>query len=82
MQIDGPSFEQPTGGSSTWSNDDNVPPTDAITDLTDAGFNVYTATGPQNIPIDLLGGSQDPTFNDLFFMDTSTFDFLFSEDIS
>ncbi|KAH7198942.1 fungal-specific transcription factor domain-containing protein [Fusarium flagelliforme] len=82
LQIDGPSFEQPTGVSLTWSNNDNVPPTDSNVDLTNAGFNTYAATDPQNIPIDLLGGSQDPTLNNLFLMDTSAFDFLFSEDIS
>ena len=82
LQIDGPSFEQPTGGPSTWSNNENVLLTDSNACLTDAGFNTHTETGPQNIPIDLLGGSQDPTFNDLFLMDTSAFDFLFSEDIS
>ncbi|RBR13269.1 uncharacterized protein FIESC28_08235 [Fusarium coffeatum] len=82
LQIDGPSFEQPTGVSSTWSNSDNALPTDPNVELTDAGFNTYTATGPPNIPIDILGGSQDPIFNDLFLMDTSAFDFLFSENIS
>lgn len=82
LQIDGPSFEQPTGVSSSWSSNDNVLSTDSNVEVSDAGFNTYTATGPQNIPIELLGGSQDPTFNDLFLMDTSAFDFLFSEDIS
>ena len=82
LQIDGPSFEQPTGVSSTWSNNDNALPADSNADLSDAGFNTYAATGPQNITIDIFGGTQDPIFNDLLSMDTSAFDFLFSEDPS
>ena len=82
LQIDGPSFEQPTGVSSIWGHNDNVLPADPNADLSDSCFNTYTATGPQNITIDIFGGTQDPIFNDLLSMDTSAFDFLFSENLS
>jgi hypothetical protein len=50
--------------------------------VVEVGFDTYESTNSQNITMDFLTGGQDPSFNDLFLMDTSAFDFLFSEDIS
>ncbi|CEI60115.1 hypothetical protein FVEN_g8096 [Fusarium venenatum] len=78
LQVDGPLFEQPKAGPSTWNDDDSVLPRNPDANIVDN----YAATTSQNITMDFLTGGQDPSFNDLFLVDTSAFDFLFSEDIS
>uniref|UniRef100_A0A4E9DY75 Zn(2)-C6 fungal-type domain-containing protein n=1 Tax=Gibberella zeae TaxID=5518 RepID=A0A4E9DY75_GIBZA len=82
LQIDGRSFEQPKGGPSGWSSNNIDLSTDANGNMGDLGSDIYTAAGSQNITMDFLTGGQDPSFNDLFLMDTSAFDFLFSEDVN
>ncbi|KAL6918443.1 hypothetical protein FSHL1_009879 [Fusarium sambucinum] len=82
LQVDGPLFEQPKAGPSTWSDNDSVLPTNPNANIADVGFDNYAATASQNITMDFLTGGPEPSFNDLFLMDTSAFDFLFSEDIS
>ncbi|RGP68712.1 hypothetical protein FSPOR_5183 [Fusarium sporotrichioides] len=82
LQIDRPSFEEPNGGPSSWSSNNSDPINNPDQNLADLHLDTCTTTGSYNATMNFLKGGQDPSFNDLFLVDTSAFDFLFSEDIS
>lgn len=79
LQLETSSFEQPTGGLSVWTGNDSGLLTDSNADLADPDSDAYTAIGSHNTNMDFLMVGQDPSLNDLFLIDTSTFDFLFSD---
>ncbi|KAG8670849.1 hypothetical protein FPOAC1_004083 [Fusarium poae] len=60
LQVDGPSFEQPKAGPSTWSGNDNVVQSDPDANMVEVGFDTYESTNSQNITMDFLTGGQDP----------------------
>ncbi|KAF4452171.1 hypothetical protein F53441_4910 [Fusarium austroafricanum] len=79
--VDKSSYEHPIEGSSSWNSKDIQAMNNPSADLTGLGSDNYIAATGDNTSMDFLVASQDPSVNDLLFLDNSAFDFLFYDNI-